>query len=372
MIRKLIKISTIVFLLVIMVIFYLSLIGIKTEKFNEGIINKISKINKRINLDLVDVKFLLNPSNFTVNITTKDPTVLLGSKKLKIKEIKTNISLKSLITNEFSVDDLKLSTKFIKLDDLILLAKSFKNSPELFLLDSAIKGGLLTVNASLQFDKNGNIKKNYQITGIIKNTKLNFLNQIKVSNLSLQFDIQKNKFSLMKIKSKINGIQLSSPLIKINKKKDQFFVTGKILTNQKEFNRDQINIMNVGFLKDSNIEKIRFKSENDISFNINKRLKVKDLEIQSKVNLDKLIIKNNFMNLKLYLPSIEKLVNFENHKISINYGKDKLNIRGNGKFFFKDKFDSINYEVIKNDNKFIFNTKTNFKNNKLLIDFLDY
>ena len=176
MIRKLIKISTIVFLLVIMVIFYLSLIGIKTEKFNEGIINKISKINKRINLDLVDVKFLLNPSNFTVNITTKDPTVLLGSKKLKIKEIKTNISLKSLITNEFSVDDLKLSTKFIKLDDLILLAKSFKNSPELFLLDSAIKGGLLTVNASLQFDKNGNIKKNYQITGIIKNTKLNFLN----------------------------------------------------------------------------------------------------------------------------------------------------------------------------------------------------
>jgi len=372
MIRKLIKIFTIILLLVFIVIFYLSLVGIKTEKFNERIINKVSKINKKINLDLRDVKFLLNPYNFTVNITTKDPIVLLGSNKLEIKELKTNISLKSLIKNEFSVDDLKLSTKLIKIDDLILLAKSFKNSPELFLLDNAIKGGLLTADVSLQFDKRGNIKKSYQITGIIKNAKLNILNQIKASSLSFQFDIQKNKYSLIKIKSQINGIKLSSPLIKINQKKDLFFVTGKILTKKKEFNRDQISIMNIGFLKNSNIEKVRFNSENDISFIINKRLRVKDLEIQSKVNLNKLIIKNNFINLKLYLPDIEKMVNFENHKITINYKKDKLNIKGEGKFFFKEKFDSINYEVIKNDNKFLFDIKTSLKNNKLLIDFLDY
>ncbi len=372
MIRKLIKIFTIILLLVFIVISYLSLVGIKTEKFNERIVNKISKINKKINLDLRDVKFLLNPYNFTVNITTKDPTVLLGSNKLEIKELKTNISLKSLIKNEFSVDDLKLSTKLIKIDDLILLAKSFKNSPELFLLDNAIKGGLLTADVSLQFDKSGNIKKSYQITGIIKNAKLNILNQIKASSLSFQFDIQKNKYSLIKIKSQINGIKLSSPLIKINQKKDQFFVTGKILTKKKEFNRDQMSISNIGFLKNSNIEKVRFNSENDISFIINKRLRVKDLEIQSKVNLNKLIIKNNFINLRLYLPDIEKMVNFENHKITINYKKDKLNIKGEGKFFFKEKFDSINYEVIKNDNKFLFDIKTSLKNNKLLIDFLDY
>ena len=372
MIKKLIKIISIILLLCFLIIFYLSLIGVKTEIFNEKIKDKISKINKRIKLDLRDVKFLLNPYNFTVNITTKDPTVLLGSNKLEIKELKTNISLKSLIKNEFSVDDLKLSTKLIKIDDLILLAKSFKNSPELFLLDNAIKGGLLTADVSLQFDKSGNIKKSYQITGIIKNAKLNILNQIKASSLSFQFDIQKNKYSLIKIKSQINGIKLSSPLIKINQKKDQFFVTGKILTKKKEFNRDQMSISNIGFLKNSNIEKVRFNSENDISFIINKRLRVKDLEIQSKVNLNKLIIKNNFINLRLYLPDIEKMVNFENHKITINYKKDKLNIKGEGKFFFKEKFDSINYEVIKNDNKFLFDIKTSLKNNKLLIDFLDY
>ena len=372
MIKKLIKITSFTVLLAVLIITYLSLVGFKTEKFNEKIANKVSKINKKIKLDLRGVKFLLDPYNFTVNIITKDSTVLLEDNKLEIKEIKTNISLKSLISKEFSVDDLELSTKLIKLDDLILLAKSFKNSTELFLLDRVIKGGVLKADIKLQFDDRGNIKKEYEVTGVIQDVKLNFLNQIKANNFSLKFNIQKNKYTLMNIKGVVNKIKLSSPLIKINQKKDQFSIAGKILTNKKKLNRDQINMMNFIFFKNKNIENVIFNSENDIFFNINKKLKIKDLEIQSKVNIDKLIIKNDTINLRSYLPNIEKLVNFENHKIIINYNKNKLDIKGKGKILIKDKFDLINYEVIKNDNKFIFETKTNFKNNKLLIDFLDY
>jgi hypothetical protein len=92
--------------------------------------------------------------------------------------------LKSLIFNEFSVDDLQISTKPIKLNDLILLARSFKNSTELFLLDKVIKDGFLTAEINLEFDDNGNIKKDYLITGFIKNLELNFLNQIIASNLN--------------------------------------------------------------------------------------------------------------------------------------------------------------------------------------------
>ena len=111
MIKKLIKIISFTVLLAVLIITYLSLVGFKTEKFNEKIANKVSKINKKIKLDLRGVKFLLDPYNFTVNIITKDSTVLLEDNKLEIKEIKTNISLKSLISKEFSVDDLEFSTK---------------------------------------------------------------------------------------------------------------------------------------------------------------------------------------------------------------------------------------------------------------------
>ena len=372
MIKKIIKSLAIILLLFTLIICYLSLVGVKTQKFNEKIKKNISKINQRIKLDLGNVKFLLDPYNFTINVHTKDSTVLLGINKLKIKEVKTNISLKSLILNEFLVDDLQISTKPIKLEDLILLARSFKNSTELFILDSAIKDGFLTANLKLEFDDKGNLKEGYQITGTIKNAKLNFLNRIEASNLSLKFDIKKNKYSLLNIKSLINEIKLSSPLIQVNQKKNKYLITGKILTDKKEFKRDQLREMTASFLKNSNIEKVRFNSESDISFNINKKLKIKDLNIKSKINLDQLVVKNNLINLKPYIPGLEEVINFENHKIIINYGKDNIDIKGNGKILIKDKIETTNYEVIKSNNKYKFNTKIKIKNSKLLIDFLDY
>ena len=372
MIKRLIKILSITLLLAILVIFYLSLIGVKTEKFNKRIENKILKVNKKINLNLRGVKFLLDPYNFTVKIVTKDPTVFLEDKKLEIKEIKTNISLKPLIFNEFSVNKLEIVTKSIKLKDLIQLAKSFKNSTEIFLLDRVIKEGFLTAEIKLQFDEKGNPKKNFQITGLINDTKLSFLEKIKANNLSFKFDIQKNRYSLMEIKGDVNKVKLSSPIIEINKKNNQFLITGKILTKKKEFGKDQINIMTNNFSKNLNIKKINFSSENDISFNLSKKLKISDLEIKSKVNLNHLVVKNDFINLKPYLPDLEELINFKNHKITIGYTNENLNIKGKGKIFVKDKLDSINYELIKDNDNLKFNTKTNLKNNKLLIDFLDY
>jgi hypothetical protein len=373
MIKKLVKVISIIFLPVILVIFYLSLVGVKTEKLNERIRDKILKINKNVYLDLRSVKFLLDPYNFEINIITKNPTVLLEGNKLEIKEVKTNISLKALIFDEFSVDNLQISTKFIKLEDLILLARSFNNSTELFLLDRVIKNGFLTADIKLEFDKNGNIKKNYQIIGFIKNFEINFLNKIKARNISFKFDFKKNKYSLKAINGEINEIELSSPLIEINPKKNQFLISGKILTNKKEFDKDQINIITANFIKNPNIEKIKFSSENDISFTVNKKLKINDLDIKSKVNLDQLVVKNNFINLKPYLPNLEDLINFKKHKITIDYDKDNLDIKGNGEILIKeDKLDSINYEVIKSNDKFTFDVKKNFKNSELLIGFLDY
>jgi len=371
MIKKLIKILSIIFLLLILVTLYLSLVGVKTEKFNEKITDKILKYNKKIKLDLKGIKFLLDPYNFIINITTKNPTVLLEGNKLKIKEIKTDISLKALIFNDFSADNLKITTKPIKIEDLILLARSFKNSTELFLLDRIIKEGFLTAEIGLKFDEKGNLKKDYQITGSIKNVELNFLNKFKANNLNFEFDIQRNKYFLTKLNSEINEIKLSSPSIKVIKKKDLFLIEGKILTKKKEFDKDQFSLITDNFLK-KKIEKIILNTENDISFNLNKKLKVNDLNIRSKINLDQLVMKNNFKNLKKYLPDLEESINFKNHKIIINYKKDNLDIKGNGKILVKDKIDKINYEIIKNDKKFTFKTKTNFKNSKLLIEFLDY
>ena len=372
MIKKIIKILSVILLLLILSIVYLSIIGVKTEKFNESITNRVLKINKKIKLDLKDIKFLLNPFTFTASITTKDPTIFLGDNKLQIRSIKTNISLNSLIFKEFSVEELQISTKPITLNDIILLVRSFKNSTELYLLDKVIKDGFLVADIKLKFDNEGSIKKDYQINGFIKNGNLNFLNQLKANNLNLNFNISKNRYSLTKLNFEINDVKFSSPLIEINEKKDLFYVKGKILNSERNFNRDELNSMFANFLNIPKIEKVRFGSENEISFDVNKKLKFNNLNIKSNIDVDELIVKNDFINLKPYLPDLDKKINFKKHKIVINYNKNKIDIKGDGKILIKNKYDFIHYHISKNNNKFIFDTKINLKNSKLLIDFLNY
>ena len=126
MIKKVIKILSVILIIIIFAIIYLSFIGIKTDKFNETITNKILNVNKKTKLELKEIKFLLNPFTFTANITTKDPVIFLNENKLQIRSIKTNVSLSALIFDEFSIDELKISTKPIMLNDMILLLRSFK------------------------------------------------------------------------------------------------------------------------------------------------------------------------------------------------------------------------------------------------------
>ena len=282
MIKKIIKILSVILLLLVLSVIYLSFIGIKTERFNESITNRVLKINKQIKLDLKDIKFLLNPLTFTTSLTTKDPAIFLGDNKLQIRSIKTNISLNSLIFNEFSVDELQISTRPISLNDIILLVRSFKNSTELYLLDKVIKDGFLVADIKLNFDNDGNLKKDYRINGFIKNANLDFLNQLKVNNFNFNFEIGKNKYSLTKLNAEINNVQFSSPLIEVNEKKELFFIKGKILSSERDFSRDQLNNIFKSFLKISNIEKARFGSESEISFDVSKKLKFNNLIIKSK------------------------------------------------------------------------------------------
>ena len=372
MIKILTKTLFYMFVLLILAILYLSFVGIKTDKFNSEIVKKIIKINQKIDVDLKEVKFLLDPYNFKTNITTENPTIIFDGKKLEIKKIKINLSLKSLIIDEFLIDDLQILTKNIKLNDLVLLARSFNNSTELFFLNKFIKKGFLKADIKLKFDDKGKIKDNYLLTGFVKNARFKSFNNFNLKNLDFKFDINKDKYSLTRVETNLNDIDLSSPLIEVVKKSDLFLIKGKILTSEKNFTKNQLSKTFASLLTNLNVNKARFSSENDISFNINKKLKFSDLNIQSKINLEQLVLKNNLLNLKLYLPNLEDAINFKNHKIEINYNQNEIEIKGGGKILTNNKFDTINYDIKKNENKLTFLTKLNLKNSKLLISFLDY
>ena len=370
--KRIVKILVILIITLATIVIYLSIYGVKTDKFNKEIIKNVSKINKKINLSLNEVNYLLNPLNFSINISTKNPKILLEDKSLDLKDITSNISLKSFISNQFSIDDLKISTKEIKIKDLISLTRAVEGSPQLFVLDNITKEGLISADINLKFDLDGEIKNNYQITGTVKKAKFNIFNKVEIDDLNLLFNISNNQLTLKKIETNLNSIKLKSPLIKIEKKKDIFFVDGEVANKEQNFDIKKLKPIFGDLPNNIEIEKIDFNSVNIFSFNINKKLKLKDLKLETNLNLENFQIVKNPLNLKTFLPNYTEQIKFKDHKIKIKLIKGILDIRGDGDIYIGDESEQLSYNVIKDDRKITFNTNLNIKNNPLTINFLDY
>ena len=360
-------------LVLILIIFYLSFFGLKTDKFNDKIQSEISNINKKVNLELKDITILLSPRSLSINIKTSEPVINFNNQQLKLEYIKTNISIKSLIYNNFSIDDLQISTKAIKLKNLVSLVRSFKMSTELFILEKIITDGFLVGNIKLNFDNNGEVKKNYEVSGFIKNGKLDFFKRYTLEDTDLIFNIKNNNYFIKDISTKFNQIKFSSPLINKKKKNDLFFVNGKLINSEKEIDiRFVKKLLAINTKNKLNIKNINLTTNSEFTFNINKKLKIGDINIKSILSLEKLTLKDNFLNLKKYLPNLDQTIELTDHKIKINYNKNRLDINGKGKFLIGNKLDLLDYKIRKKDNLYIFDTNIDIKANPLIIKILNY
>ena len=86
MIKKIIKYFLYFLILIFIGILYLSYFGIETKRFNQLIKNEVSKVNKKINIELKDVKILLNLSNFSIALKTYEPNLVFDNKKIKLQK----------------------------------------------------------------------------------------------------------------------------------------------------------------------------------------------------------------------------------------------------------------------------------------------
>jgi len=103
-----------IFFLLITVIFllgYMTFFGLETKKFNNQIIKKIKNINNSLELELKDIKLIFDPINFSINAKTIGPKLKLKNETIEIENIKTQVSLRSLINNKFSLENLEISSK---------------------------------------------------------------------------------------------------------------------------------------------------------------------------------------------------------------------------------------------------------------------
>ena len=365
------KFFLILFLLIVILITYLSLFGVETERFNNQILNNIKKIDEKLEIKLKKIKLVLDPFSFKINIKTIGSKLKKENKTIEIENIKTQISIKSLISNQFSIENIEISTKSLEIKNLISFLKSFHNSAELFILEKTISKGYLIADIELEFNARGEIQDNYKINGLIKDAKLSFLNKYDIQNMDLIFDYQKNYLSINDITFSLNNLKLLSEQILIKKMNNQFSIAGNINNKNLDIDKKNLDLLIKPFLPKIDLEKLRISSNNNFSFKVNKKFEVNDFTLESKILIDEFSVINT-LNLKNFLPNIKENLKFLNHELSIKYIKEGLYVEGNGDVLLQDQTDSITYSFNEKENILNFKTSLRINDNPFKIDFLNF
>ena len=369
--KKLVYRSIIILLLIVFTsIFYLSIFGIKTNKFNSQIISQIKNIEPNIRIKLNDISAKLNLFTFTLNIKTVGTDLIYKNKILKLENIKSKISLRSYINKKFALSEISISTKSLPIKNLVGFIRLINNDPKLFIEEQFIDNGYIVADLKLEFDEFGKIKENYKINGLINDGQATLLGK-KINKLNLIFQITNKKFVINDIKLLFNNKSLIVPELIGVKQENNFIVSGKLNNQNLNIKSEDIKeITNNEFFK-KNIEEINLSSKSDFNFKINKKLKIKDFYLKSAIELDYLKL-NNFLNLKNNFPKIKKEIIFTDQKIELIYDEEKFKIIGLGNVFLQEKPDIINYKIEKDKKEFIFDTNLKIEKNSFIVDLLNY
>ena len=359
------------FIILFLLITYLSLFGIETQKFNNQIIKKVKSLNSNLDIKIETIKIVFNPFEFGINVKTIGPELISKNETIEIENIKAKVSLKALINKKFSIENLEISTKSLDAKSLIAFVRSINQRPELYVLEKIVKKGFLIADIKLEFDSEGKIKNNYDIKGFLKDGKLNFYEGISVDKLDLIFNSKYNELNITDINFKLNNINFKSQEILVKNEKNKFSFQGKISHEKFDLKDDNFRNLISPFIKKLNFTNLSFVSENKFSFYLDRKFKMKDLEIISSMNLLKLSILNDF-ELINFFPKIKEEISLFNNDLKINYIKKNLSVIGEGKISIQDNEDVIFYKIDQVNEDVKFETSIQINDNPINIDFLSY
>ena len=350
---------------------YLSFFGFETKRFNNQIIYKIKEVNKNLEIELNEITIVFDPLKFRLNAKTIGPKIKNNKKVIEIENIKIQIPFKSFFNDNFLIENLEVSTKSLKIKNLISFIRSFHNKPELFILEKAIKKGYLIADIKLEFDSKGRIKNDFVINGFIKDTKLTTIKNYNFQKLDLIFKYTKDNLLLDDIAFSLNNLNFASENISIKKDNDNFLIKGNVNHKKLAIGKKNIDLFIKPFLPKINFKKLQLSSKNNFSFKVNKKFKFTDFDLSSDVLINEILIINE-LDLKNFLPNIKEILNFSDHQLSIKYTNDNLYIEGKGNILLQDKNDILSYSFNSKNDILDFQTLLKIDGNLLRIEFLNY
>ncbi|MDC3068612.1 AsmA-like C-terminal region-containing protein [Candidatus Pelagibacter sp.] len=361
----------ILLLLISIFIIYLSTIGVKTDTFNNQISKEVKKINNQLELDLNKISIILDPFKFKLVLKTIGANLKYKNKSIKLESVRSHIDIKTFVNKEFSLSEIDINTRTIEIKNLISFVRSVQNSAQIFILEKFVKKGFLIADINLKFDKNGNIKDDFIIKGLVKDGEVKPFKKIDLSKINFIFSIQNNEFEFKDINLSYDNNDLKFPELIIIKQKNEFLISGNNKNKNLVLDDKKINQLLNNHLSNVKFESAEFDLENTFSFKINDKYKIDDLKINSLMNLKSSKLLSS-KNLKEFFPKLNEIIELSDHQIQIKYDKDLLSIIGNGNIFIQKEKDNVNYNFSKSKTNLKFDASLEIKKNPFHLNFLNY
>ena len=370
--RKYINVILPVIIILSAILIYLSTVGIKTNKFNNLINNKVKEFNPELSLKINEVFIKLDIPKRIVKINTSGPKVTIADQHLNLSNLEVNLDPIKFLNNENSILQIKVTTKKNSIKNLTNFLNSYQFNLRRFIIYNQIKKGNIIATAKIIPDKNNKKKYRYEIKGKIRDASLNILDKSKVQNINFNFGIKNENLELSKIDFKFNKIKILSDILKINKVEKGFKIEGSFKTQEGMISKKDIKTyanINLDFLENKFISGTTI---NKFSFIVNKNRKINNLNFESKIKFDKINFDKKY----------QKLIFLKNGEINAYYNNENLNVNIDSEYQFiknsynnKNQKDKIKFNIIrkKNDDfkiEAIFKNKNNTISSSEINDYL--
>jgi len=348
---------------IVIFIVYFSIYGIKTERFNNLIIDKFKAFNPNLSLNINDVFLKLDIKKKSININTKKSKIYFNKEFINLSKIDLNLDIVKFLKKENSIEKIKISTTKNKIKKITSFLNSYKFSIPRSIIYNQIEDGYIQANVDVNFQENDTKNIKINLTGKISEAKLNVFNNIIIKDINFDFNTKNEKYTITRPTFNYEEIVFYSKEILIKKFEDNYEIKGDLANKEGLLDPNilsKIFNLNLDFLEN---KKILAKTNNKFKFKINSKKKIKDLDVNSKINF-----KEIFINKK-----IQNLISFRNGTINSNYKNNILSIDIDSSYsFLKDDYknseeDKININIVKK-NSGDYKIKTLIKNEKNLIN----
>ena len=318
MFKPLIKILLGIIILIILLISYLSIFGIKTDKFNELIKSEIIKQDKRVNLILKNVFIKLNIIEKSLFLNSKNLSLQIDDQNQKIANVELHVGLETLLRKKNNIKRLIINSEENKITNLIKFIKAYKLTIPILYFENIVTSGKILYDINLGFTNN---KLNeIEVIGKVTNSEVKIYKNKTIKNINLNFIYKKENLNLSFIDFNYKNLNFKSNNLSVNFKDKLISVEGDL---KNKIDSNFITDLSGFDLNKYFDENFSINSNSKFKITLNNKFKLLNYNLKNKLDFDYLKINLKKNQLDKYLINFKDTFYLKNGNIEINLNNEE-------------------------------------------------